>query len=175
MNGVNAKKTGVMLALGAAALFGGHAAFGAACGAGSDAPVEVTPHEETPAAIEPRIPRSAGGFAPSFAALVEGDPADVEVLADVETCEGCHADAYRMWRSSGHARGRIADEAAASIAVRAAEGEAALGIGRYAAAASQHRSRRRCCPGSGLPAGWTPEVVDSGRARSSVRQGQPET
>ena len=59
-----------------------------------------------PDASAPRLPITAGGFAPSHARVVGagGAPIDVSLLADVELCEGCHQDVAAQWRSSAHGR-----------------------------------------------------------------------
>ena len=55
------------------------------------------------AAVDYRVPADAGSFAPAFTQL-EGDPAAVDVLAEVERCAECHEDIVAQWRESPHAR-----------------------------------------------------------------------
>ncbi|HVV83999.1 MAG TPA: multiheme c-type cytochrome, partial [Kofleriaceae bacterium] len=60
-----------------------------------------------PVAVEASLPRAPGAMAPSLIAI--GDlPAgaherpDGNLLADIDTCETCHPDATKQWRSSLH-------------------------------------------------------------------------
>ncbi len=50
------------------------------------------------------LPSSGGLFPETQLRLFEGDPRDVEQLADVERCAQCHADIVESWRASPHAR-----------------------------------------------------------------------
>jgi tetratricopeptide (TPR) repeat protein len=64
---------------------------------------EVPAPEERPAPgpLDAALPDAPGPLAPSEARL-EGKPRGASI-ADVATCEGCHADVAAQWRTSAHA------------------------------------------------------------------------
>lgn len=55
-----------------------------------------------PAAIEASLPRRPGAFAPSLVAIEGGGKVDGTELADVDTCDTCHAEVVAQWRSGIH-------------------------------------------------------------------------
>ncbi len=73
-------------------------------GAGSPPPALVAsaPRVEGPAPT-PVLPGEKRPTAPSEIAFSEGTRPTGSWLADLDTCEGCHADAAAQWRSSAHA------------------------------------------------------------------------
>jgi hypothetical protein len=87
-------------------------ALAAACSSPRDdraAVVAVAPPETATRAPGPppraiSLPRDGAAFPPSQLDLASDTAAPSGVaLTDVETCEGCHADAAAQWRSSAHA------------------------------------------------------------------------
>jgi len=75
----------------------------AACGSQEARPIEA---HRAPAAVELRLPRAPGAFAPSLVAiessLVRGDTSDGAMLSDVDSCSTCHPDAAAQWNTSPH-------------------------------------------------------------------------
>src|SRR4051812_31786808 len=55
------------------------------------------------ASVRPLLPRDAVSFAPSQIDVAEAGARKGDVLADVDTCEECHADAAAQFRTSAHA------------------------------------------------------------------------
>jgi len=64
-------------------------------------PQEPRPIEDEPKAIAPRLPDPGGPLAPAQTRIADGVRGDE--LADVATCERCHADVVEQWRGSAHA------------------------------------------------------------------------
>jgi tetratricopeptide (TPR) repeat protein len=65
-------------------------------------PVPVSSSTPRTAASPPPLPSGAGPLAPSEARFAEAKP-NGSLIADVEGCESCHADAAATWRTSAHA------------------------------------------------------------------------
>lgn len=92
------------LVLAASGLAGTAVWLGACGGGGSDRPPPTSSGDpEARPLPDPRIPAGGTSFAPSHARVAEGQPLDMAILADVDTCETCHADVVAQWRSSAHA------------------------------------------------------------------------
>ena len=73
----------------------------AACNESSPAPIDAVPATTPVAAIEYRLPRAPGEFAPSL--MVRGPGGQEGIgLADVDTCGACHGEVTAQWQSSIH-------------------------------------------------------------------------
>lgn len=73
-------------------------------GAGSPPPVlEPSAARAQAPAPPPLLPVEDRPFAPSQMLFAEGARPTGSFLADLDTCEGCHADAAAQWRTSAHA------------------------------------------------------------------------
>ncbi len=66
-------------------------------------PIPDLPDAEPPPPPDPLYPREPGDLAPSMVRVVDGE-IDVDRLADVDTCDACHADVHAQWRQSAHGR-----------------------------------------------------------------------
>ena len=65
-------------------------------------PVVDDPAPAAPAAVEARLPRAPGAFAPSMMALAGAGDLGGELLSDVDTCSTCHQDIADQWGASAH-------------------------------------------------------------------------
>ena len=68
------------------------------------APPPVPPEPEPTVDDAPLLPAAGVVYPETQVRLVQDDPADAVLLADVETCASCHPGIYETWRSSAHAR-----------------------------------------------------------------------
>lgn len=83
-------------------------------------------------AVEPRLPREAGAYAPSLLALHPEQPLGIAELEDDASCGECHREIAAQWASSAHGRASL-DNPWYRASVDALREEAGFGASRHCA------------------------------------------